>query len=358
MWVAFILGIGLQFVVWAEAPSIMAALSSNNQVGGLAVDYLRARSFGIPAALIMMVAIGAARGHNEMNAPFIGSLVYGVVLGVLDVVFVFGLGAGVEGAGAAAAAAQWVGAAAIIGVLARRGELDIKDLRPSPSAITSAFAPYLRMAPSLALNSLAALAPMLVATSLATGLGADGLAAHTVLRQLSAFWLQAFLAFNATAHAMVASALGSSLRSNGMDRAAAVLERICQLAVALSVPLAVVLYIVRAPLPGIFTADSAVTSEVSAVLPLLLFSMPFDALGTALDGGILGAADTRWIAMRTVASSVLSLGALQAVASNQDDLAVVWVCLKLVNWATLGFDLVRFMGPTTSGRGVGRRGRD
>jgi len=271
VWVAFILGILLQFFVWTGAPDIMAFLSPNTQVAGLAVAYLRARSWGIPAALIMMVGIGAARGHKEMEGPFVGSAAYGVVLGLLDLLFVFGLKAGVDGAGAAAAVAQWVGAAAIMYVLARRGEFNGADLRSLPGI--AAVVPYAAMAPSLALNSMAALAPMVMATSITTGLGPDQLAAHTVLRQLSAFWLQAFLAFNATAHSLVASALGSAQRSMGMDKAAAGLERICQLAVAMSVPLALILFGARAGLPAIFTADAAVVADVSAVLPLLLLTM-------------------------------------------------------------------------------------
>lgn len=273
MWVAFVLGVALQIFVWFSAPEMLSMLSSNEQVADLAVDYLRARAWGIPAALVMMVAIGTARGHREMTSPFIGSLVYGIVLGVLDLVFVFGMSAGVEGAGAAAAISQWLSAAAIIKVLITRGELNIRDLLQSPTDVVRAAVPYVRMAPNLALNSLAALAPILVSTSLATGLGADGLAAHTVIRQLSAFWLQVFVAFNATAHSVVASALGSSQKSAGMEKAALLLERICQLAVVLSAPMALALYASRDQLPGIFTADPIVTADVSAVLPLLLISM-------------------------------------------------------------------------------------
>jgi len=77
-----------------------------------------------------------------------------------------------------------------------------------------------------------------------------------------------------------------------------------------------------------------------------------DALGTSLEGGILGATDTRWIALRTATSSALSIGAMLVAASMQDSLLVIWVCLKLLNWGALGLDLVRFMGPIAKGGGV------
>jgi putative MATE family efflux protein len=352
MWVAAFLGITLQAVVWMIAPHLLNALSSDAEVAALATAYLRGRSWGIPAALVMMVAIGAARGHKDMAAPLLGSAAYGVAVVVLDIAFVFGAGAGVDGAGAAASISQWIGAAALIWWLVREGEFNLNDLRNLPSA--DAARPYFHMGPSLAVNSIAALAPMLAATSLATSLGPDVLAAHTVLRQLSGFWLQGFLAFNATAHSLVASALGDVRRRTGMDRASEALERICQLAVASSIPSVFLLLTLRTVLPQLFTSESTVIEEVTLVLPFLLAYMPFDALGTTLEGGILGASDTKWVATRTAVSSGASLAALLLTAATGQGLLATWLSLKLLNLSALGLDLVHFMGPvaqrTVSGR--------
>jgi hypothetical protein len=68
---------------------------------------------------------------------------------------------------------------------------DIHDMASLPSAAD--VQPYASMAGSLAVNNLSALLPTLVATTLATGLGAQHLGAHTILRQLMGFWLQARL---------------------------------------------------------------------------------------------------------------------------------------------------------------------
>ena len=361
MWIAAGVGVLLQITVWTIAPSVFGVLSSDAEVATLASGYLRARSWGIPAALLMMVAIGAARGHKSMAAPLVGSAAYGVSLAVLDIVFVFGGGGGVDGAGTAAALSQWVGAAAIIWWLTRRGEFDVRDLfHSSRTDIVAAAKPYVEMAPNLAVNSVAALAPMLVSTSLATSLGPDALAAHTVLRQLSGFWLQGFLAFNACAHSMVASALGDSRRGAGMDRASGILERICHLAVISSIPVAFVLLSSRSVLPLIFTSDATVVGDVAMVLPFLLAYMPLDALGTTLEGGILGASDTKWIATRMAVSSGASMLGLLIAAATGQGLLAIWLALKLLNFSALGLDLVRFMGPiaqqTVSGRSLrGRR---
>jgi putative MATE family efflux protein len=342
-WVAFITGILLQAVVASLARPVIYSMSSDANVAALATDYLLARSWAIAPALIMMVAIGAARGHREMRAPLVGSLAYGVALAFFDPIFVFVLGQGVTGAGWGATFSQFIAAAAIIAVLVQRGEFDVKDML-NPPRLGGAL-PYFRMTPSLALNSVAALAPGLLATSLATTLGPQHLAAHTVLRQLTGFYLQAFLAFNVTAHSMIASNLGSSQRSIGMTRAAEVLERICQLAVVMSLPLGFALFATRGWLPWVFTSDSEVASEVANVLPYLLLYMPLDALGTSLEGGILGASDTRWVALRTVISSSISMAALTAAGAGREGLVVIWLCTKLLNLAALSLDLFRFLGP-------------
>jgi len=62
MWIALLTGAVLQALVWAKAPDVITYMSGSDvTVASFAVLYLRARSWGLPAALVMMVAIGAAR---------------------------------------------------------------------------------------------------------------------------------------------------------------------------------------------------------------------------------------------------------------------------------------------------------
>jgi Na+-driven multidrug efflux pump len=77
------------------------------------------------------------------------------------------------------------------------------------------------------------------------------------------------VAFNATAHSLIAT----NLSRQREGRAAQVLVRIAQLAVGLSLPLAAALFLARGSLPGLFTGDAGVQGEVAEVLPLLLILM-------------------------------------------------------------------------------------
>lgn len=341
--IALVVGILLQWAVMIASPRVMEFMSSDSTIANLADDYLQARSWGIPGALVMMVLIGASRGQKDMTAPFLGSAAYGLSLALFDMLFVFGFHIGVQGAGYSASISQWIGALTIMYMLCYEGKFRVKDLLDIPAA--SDIVPYISMAPSLALGSAAALAPMLVSSSLVTNLGPDQLASHTILRQISTFWIQMFMAYNATAHSIVASSL-STRTTRGMMSAAEIMERICHLALLTSVPLAISLYACRSYLPLIFTDNAIVDSGVEAVLPMLLTFIPLDALSLAIEGGILGAADTKWIAIRTATSSIISLAALQFLTDENSSLSTIWLCLKVLNISILLLDLVRFMAPT------------
>lgn len=341
--IALVTGILLQVAVMMASPHVMGFLSSDGTIAKLADEYLEARAWGIPGALVMMVGIGAARGHKDMTAPFLGSAAYGVSLAVFDTLLVLGLRTGVQGAGYSASISQWIGACTVMYMLYKSDRFSVGDLVDVPE--TSDLLPYVSMAPSLALGSAAALAPMLVSSSIVTNLGPDQLASHTILRQISTFWIQMFMAYNATAHSMVASLL-STRTMRGMSSAAESMERICQLALVTSVPLSITLYICRSFLPVIFTDNTIVNAGVESVLPMLLGFVPLDALSLSIEGGILGAADTKWIAIRTIISSIVSLAALEVWAGEESSLSTVWLCLKVLNIAILVLDLIRFFGST------------
>ncbi|KAL4450047.1 hypothetical protein ABPG77_010716 [Micractinium sp. CCAP 211/92] len=340
MWIALLTGATLQAVVYAKAPAIVAYLSGGDAgVAALAVLYLRARSWGLPGALVMMVAIGAGRGVKDMNVQLLGSLAYLAALVLADSFLLFGPPAmGIEGAGFGASIAQWVGAVTVCGLLARKQIFDWRDMATLPSP--SDARPYARMTGNLAVNNLSALLPTLVATSVATGLGVSHLGAHTILRQLMGFWLQLFLAFQSVAHALIAT----NLSRQREGRAAEVLVRIAQLAVAVSIPVAAALFAARGLLPDLFTGDALVRGEVAEVLPLLLVLMPLDALGLVLEGGLLGASDTGYLGARTFVSCCVSLAVLALASHVHASLLAVWVGMKAINVTALVLDLGKYLG--------------
>ncbi len=351
---AVLVGVFLQLAIVELSPALMHAIASSDPtIATLSNTYVHSRAYAAVPALVMMVGCGASRGHRDMWTPLLGSVAYGVSLAVFDVCLVWQCHMGLEGAGYAAAISQWIGAATVLLSLRGNGTLRLEDFISAKAIPNASFvAPYVRMAGPLALSSTAALAPVLLSGSMATRLGPDQLAAHTVLRQISTFWIQLFMAFNATAHSLVASALGKRT-IQGVLEGARVVERTAYVAVAVSLPLAAGLYVLRAWLPLPFTDSSVVLNDVVEVLPLLLTIAPLDALSLAFEGSLLGASDTTWIAQRSAASSalsLLSLLALEALGGAQScgvSLWGIWSCLALLRGGVLAMDVTRLVWPVS-----------
>lgn len=163
------------------------------------------------ASLLTPLLAAPCRGVKDLNIPLLGSLAYLIGLVAFDVLLLFGPPAmGMEGAGYAASAAQWVGAATVVALLARKqvrggwcGTVGWTSCRPTPAVLTPVHqpawlrlqptswlapscapanaqifdprdmgslpgaadvAPYARMTAPLAVNNLSALLPTLVAT--------------------------------------------------------------------------------------------------------------------------------------------------------------------------------------------------
>lgn len=240
---------------------------------------------------------------------------------------------------------------------------------------------------------------------------------------------QLFLAFNSVAHSLIAT----NLSRQREGRAAEVLVRIAQLAVAVSIPVAVGLFAARGLLPDLFTGDLAVRHEVAEVLPLLLVLMvratalprpsrlpvpprlptagrgparpscgalpeqpwlprpavmpwlldgpafrsghapppaplpqpatsgscalqPLDALGTVLEGGLLGASDTGYLGARTFVSCCVSLAVLAVASYAHSSLLAVWVGMKAINVTALALDLGKYLVLGSGGPAGGASG--
>lgn len=71
---------------------------------------------------------------------------------------------------------------------------------------------------------------------------------------------------------------------------------------------------------------------------------PLDALGTVLEGGLLGASDTGYLGARTAASCGVSLLVLGTTWLVHGSLLGVWIGMKAINATALALDLAKFSG--------------
>ena len=197
------------------------------------------------------------------------------------------------------------------------------------------------MGGDLVVRTGALLGSFLVAGAVLARIGEASLGAHHI-----AFQLFVFLALVLDAIAIAGQVLvGRMLGAGDAGEAAAAARRMLTLALVAGVALGGLLMAVAGFVPGLFTDDPAVVERAQEIWPLFALMQPAAAVVFALDGILIGAGDTRYLAVSMV---VAGFGAYVpvALAALAFDWGIVGVwCgllgLMAVRLVTLG---LRFRG--------------
>ena len=91
---------------WITAPNLLDLIGAVGETKDLAVRYLRIVVPTLPIAVLGMTASGLLRAHGDARRAMNATLAAGAVNAVLDPVFIFGLGLGLDGAALASVAAR------------------------------------------------------------------------------------------------------------------------------------------------------------------------------------------------------------------------------------------------------------
>eukprot|EP00208_Stichococcus_sp_RCC1054_P003768 CAMPEP_0206138982 /NCGR_PEP_ID=MMETSP1473-20131121/4236_1 /ASSEMBLY_ACC=CAM_ASM_001109 /TAXON_ID=1461547 /ORGANISM="Stichococcus sp, Strain RCC1054" /LENGTH=520 /DNA_ID=CAMNT_0053532579 /DNA_START=234 /DNA_END=1797 /DNA_ORIENTATION=- len=306
MFVGLLCGALLIVLLYTYSPLLMQLLGTTPETANLAVMYLRVRCFACPAFLLYNVGTGNFRGRKDTRTPLLAYMANNATYVLLELLFVFGLKWGVVGAALAPAIGQYVGLAVMVGLLIKEKALFAEDLSSIPTL--KEVTPLLQKGLPLGAVNLLVLPVVVGCTSLVTALGVTSLAAHTIVKQVWDFWMQVSQSLNISANSMVASALGA----NDMSTAREVLMRILLMGAIPGVLLGIVFLVAQGAIPAAFTQDEAVIRAVTRVIPLLAVAMPLIPVATVLEGALLGALDTGYIAKRTGLGIVIALATIYA----------------------------------------------
>jgi MATE family multidrug resistance protein len=317
-------------IVFSE-PLLRAFGASNDVLEG-ATTYLRIRSLGVPALLVILVGHGAFRGYQDTRTPLVVTLGLNVVNLVLDPILIFGLDWGIAGAAWATMAAQWFGAIwfVVLFFWTRRTDLGIEFGRPQRRTLGSLFG----AGKSMVLRNASLLASLTAATMVAARIGTADVAAHQIAIQL---WI--FLALVVDALAIAGQAIvGKELGAGDPAVAREVSDRLLALGLMFGIVLGVALALISPWLAWWFTPDEAVVLAFASILPILIVMQPINGLVFVWDGIAIGAAAFSFLAGSTLAAGVASVGLLLAVIPLGWGLVGVWmaiVVLMLVRATTL-----------------------
>ena len=176
----------------------------------------------------------------------------------------------------------------------------------------------------LLVRTLALRAILLVTTWVAAGLGEVPLAAHQVTATI---W--GLLTFALDALAIAGQALtGKALGAGDIGAAREATTVMIRWGIWGGVVLGVVTLAAHRMVPVLFTSDPAVRAAMAAALVVVALGQPLSGYVFVVDGVLIGAGDTRWLAWAmgaTLAAYVPVALVVRAVAPTDPPTAMVWL---------------------------------
>jgi putative MATE family efflux protein len=285
LWLAVGIGTIMVIAVLALAEPLMALVGGHGDVAGLAARYLRLSALGMPFALVALAAQGYLRGVGDLRSPLVVVVVANAINIVLELLFVYAFGWGMDGSALGTVAAQ-AGMGAAFAVLLLRAPA--RSRRPHPEQLRS----LARMGGHIVVRTGSLLLAFIIAGAVLARVGADSLGAHQI-----AFQVFIFLALVLDAIAIAGQVLvGRMLGAGDADGALAAARRMCMWSLAGGAVMAVGLLATTDVLPHAFSSDGAVIAKARDLWPLFALMQIPGALVFALDGILLGAGDTRYLA--------------------------------------------------------------
>lgn len=334
--VLFAIGLGLILAVVAAlaAHPLLAILGARHRVRTLATLYLRIAAIGLPFALIAVAAQGYFRGVARLRMPLVVLLGGNVLNAVLEVWFVYGLHWGIAGSAWGTVIAQAVMAGTFLLVIGRgpAGE---------PLIDRAAMRTLARTGSEIFIRTGSLYASFLIAGAVLARIGSASLAAHQIAFQLWNFLALALDALAIAAQVLVSHqlALGASVGARSSA------TRVIAWSLVVGCVFGAVLFALEPLLPNAFTSNPGVLNRVHAVWPIFALMQPVNAVVFALDGILIGAGDTRYLALVMIPCSVLAFAPLAILSLVAGwGIVGVWCAIFAFILARLATCGARFLG--------------
>ncbi|MGH2805777.1 MAG: MATE family efflux transporter, partial [Actinomycetota bacterium] len=294
------LGIVVAIVGTLFAAPIVDVLGAEGRVAAQAESYLRIRILAAPFVLVVTVCHGWMRGAQDTRTPMFVVGAGAVLNGILDYVLIYPVGWGVQGAAWATLIGQGLTAVVLVWVVIRR-------MVPVPWRFDArVMRSLLVIGGDLIVRAGSLVAALTIATSVAARMGVVVLAAWQVTMQLFSLFALTLDSVAVAGQALVGKQLGTAEPGD----ARSVGDRLMVLGIILGVILAVVLIVPARPLAALFTEAGAARAASVGLIVWLGLTQPIAAAAFTLDGILIGAADTRFLATSMVAASALFIGLL------------------------------------------------
>ncbi|WP_298740786.1 MATE family efflux transporter [uncultured Microbacterium sp.] len=289
LWLALGLGAILAIAGSLTTPWLVAAFGAPENVADQAEIYLGLSMWGLPAMLVVFAATGLLRGMQDTVTPLWIAAIGFALNAALNALFIYGFGWGIAGSAAGTVFAQWAMVGAYALVVGRLAQRHAASVRPRGGGVRNSA----RTGGWLFLRTVSLRVALLATVAVATALGTGELAG----------WQIAFTIFSAAAFALDALAIAAqALVGKGLGAGdESFVRRVLGRTLAWGAWSGVIAGAVIAALSGViglvFTGDPAVAAVVQPALLVLAIAQPVCGIVFVLDGVLIGAGDTRYLAV-------------------------------------------------------------
>ncbi len=316
MWLAAGLGLLLTTAGIAAVPLIVRAMGASAGVAPFAEEYLRISLVGAPFVLVALAGAGYLRGMQDTRTTLYIAVGANVVNLALEVLFVYGLHAGIAGSAWGTVIAQIGAATVFVALVLRRARPTGATLRARAAGLRSSAI----VGSQLILRTGSLLAALLATTAVAARISDAALGGHQI-----AFQIWTFLALALDSIAIAGQALvGRYLGASDAITARAVSRRMLELGIGAGVVLGLLVSISRPWLALPFSDDALVRANAETILWFVAALQPIAAAVFVFDGILIGAGDSRYLALAMVAASAIYAVLLAIVVGHGATLAWLW----------------------------------
>ncbi len=333
LWLALVVGVALTALT-ARSPArswgcSAARATSRTPPRGICAS----RRSACPARCSPSSGQGWLRGVGDLRSPLIIVAIASAANIVLEVVLVYGLDLGLDGS-------AWGTVVAQLGMGAAFAWLLLRAPAATRRPVWDLIRPMTRMGAQIVVRTGSLLLVFAVASAVLARTSDAALAANQVVFQLFIFLALVLDALAIAGQVLVGRALGGS----DAAQARVMGRRLCELSFAAGLVMTVVLLALSGVLPRIFTSDDAVLDQIAIAWPVFAALLPFAAIVFALDGILIGAGDTRFLAGAMAASAAVAL-ALELLTLALDwGIAGIWAAMAALMAVRLATTAWRFAG--------------
>lgn len=348
VWLAAGLGCLLTVVGLLVAPLVVEGMGASADVRPYALTYLRISLLGAPFVLVMLAGAGYLRGLQDTKTTLIVAVAANVVNLGLELVLVYGFDLGIAGSAWGTVIAQVGAGLVFLAIIARTARRAGAGLMPRADGVRETAV----VGGHLVVRTGSLLLALLATTAVAARISDTSVAAHQV-----AFQIWTFLALTLDAIAIAGQAIvGRLLGADDEAGSRAASTRMLELGIATGIVLGLCTAVLRPVLVPIFTDDGSVALLAEQVLWFVAALQPVAAAVFVLDGILIGAGDSRYLAKAMAAATILYAPLVALVAGVHASLLWLWAAFSVWMLARLVGMGARFVGNRWAVTGATRAG--